>query len=79
MGLKSRTEGQTTTLVSGGSGWGLLHLQQSLNKLGWVLEERGGMVREGGAASVQLVGRTQVIQAWGFPFSGGMSEHVCPG
>lgn len=34
MGLESRVEGQTATLVSGGSGWGLLHLQQSLNKLG---------------------------------------------
>lgn len=65
----SRMEGQTATLVSGGSGWGLLHLQQSLNKLGG-LEERGGLAREGGAASVQLVGRTQVVQAWGFPFSG---------
>lgn len=69
MCLESRMEGQTATLVSGGSGWGLLHLQQSLNKLGWVLEERGGLARERGAASVQLVGRTQVIQAWGFPFS----------
>lgn len=68
MGLESRMEGQTATLASWGSGWGLLHLQQSLNKLGWVLEGKEGLAREGG--SVQLVGRTQVIQAWGFPFSG---------
>lgn len=34
-----------------------------------VLEERGGVEKEEGAASVQLVGRTQVLHAWGFPFS----------
>lgn len=55
-----------------------MHLQQSLNKLGVVLEERGGMEKEGGAASVQLVGRTQVLQAW-VPVLWGTSEPVWPG
>lgn len=55
-----RVEGQTATLVSVGSGWGLLHLQQSLNKLGVGSGAEERVVREEGAASVQLVGRTQV-------------------
>jgi hypothetical protein len=60
---------QIAGLVSGGTGLGLLHLQQSLNKFRGS-GAKGRLGRERGAGSVQLVGRTQVLQTWGSPFSG---------
>lgn len=61
----------------GAPGRVLLHLQQSLNKSrGSGAEGRGGegWGGRGGAASVQLVGRAQILQAQevGSPFSGGL-------
>lgn len=72
MGLEKSGVGHKFRLWSvGGTGPGLLHLQQSLNKSRMSgAEVRGGWAGREGAASVQLVGRTQILQAQdsGLPF-----------